>query len=267
MIVDKIYQFLEDETDFGNDEILDYFLTEVSRGFKRQFMEEKQNKATLRLSSIGKCMTQQWLNAKGYTPEPFSPRTLITFWQGDLIEACTLSLAKMAGVDIRREQEEVDILGVKGHIDGVLYENDKPVAVVEIKSMADFSFKRFSKEGIDNTFGYESQGIAYATSLGLDKVIWVATNKNTGHMDEYVHTITDEMKTELIDRSREILTFDYEDTRPPREYTPDKKGKLPLQCQYCNQKWNCYEEEGLETVINKGKPSFYVKQEDAEEVV
>lgn len=257
MIVDKIYNFLENEKELGSEEAVEKFLKEAEYGFKRQFLEERVNRKTLRLSSIGKCMRQQWFTAKGYPAEPVSPRASIIFWQGDLIEACTNALAKMAKVDIRREQEEVELEGIKGHIDGVLYENDEPKAVVEIKSMADYSFKRFEKEGIDNTFGYTSQGIAYATALDLNSVVWVATNKNTGAMAEYLFTVTDEMKRDIVKRVQELKKLVNSWVMPFREYYPEKDGKLPVQCQYCGHKHNCYKE--LDTVIKNGKPQFFAK--------
>lgn len=242
MIIDKILTYLSQE---GKtlDEALRYEVEKLAGvSFKRQFMTEENgvSKGTLRLSSAGKCPRQLAYGYHGYEKKgkEIDARAKIIFFQGDLVELMLASIAKLAGCNLtatglNQATVSLPINGtiVKGHTDALLIEAGE-IFLVEFKSMSSYSFERFEKGYIDDS--YIAQYNGYLEALGINRCVFVGLNKDNGVLHEMV--ITKDPK--IVERIKANLSTVLESTPenlpdPPKEYGPDEKGLYVWQCLYC----------------------------------
>lgn len=137
-------------------------------------MKPEARVATLRFSNMGKPDRQLWYELV-YGPivaktsvqqSTFKPSDFIKFMFGHVIEALVVFMAKEAGHEVKYQQQEVFIHGIKGHTDGVI-----DGVVVDVKSASTFSFMKFDKSevlsdcGTKDPFGYIGQISGYHEAL------------------------------------------------------------------------------------------------------
>lgn len=194
----------------------------------------------LRVSSIGKPDRQVWYECKGYSGSPLDGPTLFKFLIGHIYEAVILFLAKEAGHEVSREQEEIDVLGIKGHqdatIDGV---------TIDIKTASDYSFQKFSNGKLleEDGFGYIPQISAYKIKTGGNGAGFLAVNKVNCEM-----TLLMVPENNIVDPEPLVskhLKNIASDTPPPRCFEPVPEGKggnmvLPVGCNYCKFRKMCW---------------------------
>lgn len=205
--------------------------------------EEKTGEAVLRFSSIGKKDRQLWYASRGVPREKLPPKTYLKFLYGDLIEVLLLFLAREAGHEVTHEQAEVEVDGVKGHMDAII--DGVPV---DVKSASSYSFQKF-KSGefmFDDPFGYVSQlsGYAHATDK-TDEAAFFVNDKVHGdltlaYLDDL--TIKGNPPGPRIERLRDVIRAD---EPPARCYDPVPEGKsgnmkLGVGCSYCDFKDACW---------------------------
>lgn len=224
----------------------------------RTRLRERQGNNPMRMSGIGMPDRKFWYSAKhADTAEPMSGKTYFKFLYGDVIELLILFLAKESGHTVERTQEEVEVDGVKGHIDAVL-----DGVVIDVKSAAPYSFQKFKKNSIleDDPFGYVQQLSSYASILTpKEDAAWVAFDKVGGDIciTPLSASIIEGFKpAERIAHLRQII----ESNEPPeRCYEDEADGasgnrKLGTGCSYCAYKKECW--PGLRTFLYSGKPRF-----------
>lgn len=133
---------------------------------------------TLRMSNLGRNTKQLWYEMNGYKGEGFDATTRLKFLYGDITEHLLLTLAELSGHKVENKQLEVELDGIKGHIDCTI-----DGEVVDVKSSASFSYEKFEDGTLfDNDgFGYITQVSAYAEALGKDKAYFVALDKQYGY--------------------------------------------------------------------------------------
>jgi hypothetical protein len=107
-----------------------------------------------------------------------SVRNAVTFHYGDIFEALIFELMRSQGIAVKNEQREVmlNINGqeVYGHIDGEVNRT-----LVEVKTMSDDYFKKFTKEP-NNIRGYLTQlGFYFHLLTETDDACWICYNKQT----------------------------------------------------------------------------------------
>ena len=205
------------------------------------------------MSSIGQpCERKLWYEInKPELAAPLSGNDYLKFLYGDIIESLMIFLAKLAGHDVKGEQDEVEIEGIKGHrdaiIDGVL---------VDVKSASPFSYKKFEDGSLkeNDAFGYTSQiqSYLYASSTGTkgdelrekDKAYFIAVNKVTG---EFCLTPSPKESTSWSDFYGSKKELVAKPEIPPRGFEPEDWGKsgnkvLPFNCGFCAFKDHCWPE-------------------------
>lgn len=198
----------------------------------------------LRFSSLGKPDRQLWYMAKKEEGEALTSKTYFKFLYGHVIEALILFLAKEAGHKVEREQEEIEVNGVKGHIDAII-----DGITVDVKSASPFAYKKFENGKIfeDDPFGYIQQISGYANVLtpevggaflAFDKVHGDITILPVG-----TSITKDYEPLERINHLREVIASE---TMPPRCYPDVEDGKsgnrkLGTNCSYCPFKHKCWE--------------------------
>ena len=233
----------EDIDNFGN------AMKDVLRRWSHP--KERSSKNNLRMSNVGKPMRQLWYDLKSEKEAqlPLDSSVFIKFLYGHILEEVVLLLVKLAGHDITSEQKEVDIDGVKGHMDCKI-----DGEVIDIKTASGFAFKKFRDGTLrdDDPFGYMSQISGYEEAEQTNEGGFLALNKETGELALYIPEYLDKPNVKnKINKIRNYLKFDEPPDRCYNSIPEGKKGnmKLPRGCVYCRHKNTCHKDandgEGL----------------------
>jgi len=252
-IVEDIYKKI-DEINSNSLHIPEKYITEFSESMGQALLEwskPRENKDfTLRFSNIGKPARQLWFEkrspAKQNQP---SPTLQIKFLYGHLLEQLLLFLVKLSGNGISAEQKEVEIGGIKGHMDCKI--NNK---VVDIKSASKFSFTKFKRGDLrdDDPFGYITQLAAYEQAEEGEDSYFLVIDKETGELCTYT---PEELDKPNAAETIKDLKVTLKNEQPPDYCYPTveegKKGnrKIHKNCVYCAYKKECHKDsnngEGL----------------------
>lgn len=255
-----VYNLFDPDSDhIANEELLDEMCENLKEILRlRLRASSRREGGAIRFSALGKPDRQIWFDAHPdeETDEPLLPKTYLKFLYGDVIEQLYLYLAKEAGHEVTDEQREVEIDGVKGHIDAII-----DGTVVDLKSASSFGYKKF-KEGTveqDDPFGYVAQLAGYANVLTPgEPAAWWAVDKSSGDncISELPKITIKHHKPE--DRIKELKAVVAMDESPPLCYDPVPDGKsgnmkLPTPCSYCKYKFRCHPDVRLFLYANGPK--------------
>lgn len=139
----------------------------------------------LRISQIGLCKRKLIFAAYGIEEE-ITPRLKRIFEIGTLFEEGIVKHAEeIFGAKIEDRQKEVEIFGVKGHIDGIIKTDDFGISVFEAKTMNKFSFANFQSLPFRIAFPhYYTQVQLYMAALGLQNALVFARNTEIPYKSE-----------------------------------------------------------------------------------
>lgn len=270
-LVEDIYGLLDDDNHFEpSDENLDWIADELKRLLRSRLSANERKAATLRFSSLGKKDRQLWY--KAHAPEKAEsmlPKTYFKFLYGDVIELLLLFLAREAGHTVENLQEEVEVDGIKGHLDAVI-DN----VVVDCKSASSFSFQKFRDGRFlkDDPFGYISQisGYTHATGRQDFGAAFLVADKVHGDIT-VAHVPKDVVAAnpphDRIAHLKEVLASDVEPERCYPDIPEGKSGnrKLGTNCSYCDHKFHCWRDAnggaGLKAYSYSNGPVFLTQVE------
>lgn len=216
---------------------------------------------TLRMSNIGKGARQLWYEKRFGSDEELPPHTLVKFMFGDIIESLVLFLAKLGGHRITAEQTEVDVKGIKGHIDA-----DIDGVTVDVKSASTHGFRKFADGSLitNDPFGYVEQIAGYCKARNTDGA-FLAVDKQNGHIT-YLPIGRDELEVFDIESRIEYIKSIVESDEVPERCYPDEEDgasgnrKLGVNCSYCPFKARCWADAngglGLRTFLYSTGPRF-----------
>lgn len=234
----------------------------VMDAVKRQlWMATSDMPGRLRMSNIGKpCSRSLWYDVNGDDKvESLSPETRLKFMIGDIVEALVVYLAKEAGHSVTDQQAEIEMEGIKGHIDCVIDDE-----LVDIKSASSFAMKKFKNGTLpdDDPFGYISQISGYGNALGKKRGTFLAFDKSSGELATYTHSQLE--NTEL--KIKEVKAAVALPEPPDRCFETIKdrqtsRQKLGVNCSYCSHKHTCWAGE-LDLKFRSGRPVFFVGKAD-----
>lgn len=262
-LVSDVYNLFDPNEDhIVNEDNLNNF-TEVLKDVLRiRLGKQKEFSGPLRFSSLGKPDRQLWFEAHPIEggKEELTPQTYYKFLYGDVIEALVLFLVKEAGHTVEREQEEIEVEGVKGHIDAII-----DGVLVDVKSASPYGFKKFKDNTIheDDPFGYIAQLSGYADVLTPgQEAAWLAMDKSSAALcvtKLSTSIINDNKPAPRIDHLKEVISSD---VIPELCYQPVPDGKsgnikLPTACSYCSHKFRCHPE--LRTFLYSTGPRFLTR--------
>tara|TARA_R100000781_G_scaffold114868_1_gene87341 strand:+ start:2291 stop:3139 length:849 start_codon:yes stop_codon:yes gene_type:complete len=262
-IVEDIYSKLDHLNDGSLDiseEDLDTLGDNIKKAIKSWANPEKREGFYLRMSNVGRPARRLWYDKRTESGgERISPEVFIKFLYGHILEEVILTLVRMAGHEVTDEQKEVELEGLKGHIDCKI--NGR---VVDIKTASGFSFKKFSEGTLhqDDPFGYMMQLSSYEEAEGTSNGGFLALNKETGALAMYnPGPLVKPNATVTIQNLKEKLE---NDTPPERCYDPvaeGKKGNLRLSsgCAYCPHKKECWSDSNNGTGLKAFKYSNGLK--------
>jgi hypothetical protein len=252
-LVEDIYGLFKGDFRFDRESV-SAFAEALSQRLHIRLSEERE-KGRLRLSNIGHpCHRKLWyLVNKPELASELSPSTRIKFLFGDILEELLLFLARVAGHTVTREQEEVTVAGVKGHIDGFI-----DGELVDCKSASPYSFRKFAEHTLpdDDAFGYVDQLGSYGHGTGSDKGHFLAIEKSQGDicLDTYETPKKDYEKC-FNDVKAKVASPE----PPPRAFEDQPFGEsgnkmLGVNCSYCDFKKACW--PGLRAFAYSRKPVY-----------
>ena len=259
-LVEDIYSLLDTGTKSPNKEALFGMASDMMEAVKKQlWFSTSDRKPTLRMSNIGKpCVRSLWYDINGdEEAEGFSPQTRIKFLMGDLVEALILYLAKEAGHDVTDQQKQIEIAGIKGHIDSRI-----DGKLVDVKSTSAYGMRKFKNGTLpdDDPFGYIDQISGYSNALGEDSGTFLAFDKSSGELATYTHNELSNTEDRITYLKEEMAKAE----APARPFKPSydkthKRDKLGVNCSYCSHKTTCWSDIGLDRKFRSGRPVFLLK--------
>lgn len=224
------------------------------------------SKPSLRLSNLGtKCDRKLWFSIRRpELAEPLSASTRLKFLFGDILEEVMLFLARAAGHDVQREQEEVYVEGVKGHIDGFIDGH-----LVDVKSASTYSFRKFKEGGLylDDPFGYLTQLGAYSFASGQERASFLVVDKTLGNLHLDTHDTAGTDFAAIVTAKREMLERSEPPARGYEDVADGKSGnrKLGVACSYCAFKYSCW--PGLRAFKYARGPVFLTEVKKVPDVI
>ena len=144
-VVEDIYQTLSCLSDQETLEIPDDYIEDFGermKGALKNWSTPKKGDGGLRMSTVGRPLRRLWYDLKHEGPisNEMPPSLFIKFLYGHILEELVLLLVRLAGHEVANEQKEVEIDGVKGHMDCTI-----DGEVVDIKTASSFAFKKFQE--------------------------------------------------------------------------------------------------------------------------
>ena len=267
-VVDDIYDTLSVLCDEETLNIPDEYIEEFGERMKdtlRNWSTPKTQSTGLRMSNVGRPLRRLWYDLKSGVPiyNRTHPSVFIKFLYGHMLEELVLLFVRLSGHQVEDEQKEIEIDGVKGHMDCTI-----DGEVVDIKTASSFAFKKF-KDGTlhdDDPFGYMAQLSGYEAAQGTSEGGFLALNKESGELALY--RPGDMLKVNVSSKIKRVRAAEQLDSPPKRCYTPVPEGKkgnlrLPRECSFCPHKIECYGDanngEGLRTFMYSNGPKYLVR--------
>jgi len=274
-LVKDIYAlFDEDQHHEPKQENLEALGANIMDLVKRRLAERDAERTVLRFSNLGKPDRQLWYQAnKPELAERMTPKTFFKFLYGDVIEQLLLFLAKEAGHDVQDEQKEIEVEGIKGHIDAII-----DGITVDVKSASPHSFQKFEHRTLfeDDPFGYIGQISGYAETLtpqeGGAFLVADKVGGDIGLMKVDPDTTRQYEPKKRIEHLKEIIESEEIPARCYMAVPEGKSGnmKLGTNCSYCPFKFECWKDsndgQGLRTFLYARGPVYLTHVENEPKV-
>ncbi len=257
-LVDDIYSLFDpNKTHVADEDNLSQFADNLKQTLRVRLGGREAVSDPLRFSSLGKGDRQLWYMAQGGPGEEMRAETYFKFLIGDILESVLLFLAKESGHTVEREQEELEVDGVLGHIDAVI-----DGVVVDVKTASPFGFKKFEDGTLleNDPFGYVKQLSGYATVLTPGQgAAFLAYDKVSGKLCLSKLSASIVADNNPYDRIKHLKEVVASALPPQRCYQPVPDGKsgnmkLGTECSYCSFKAQCH--PTLRTFIYSTGPRF-----------
>lgn len=143
------------------------------------------------MSSAGKC--PKALSAIRLDMEPTAKPSWLdqTAEEGWWHEERIKDELKDRGYQVFKEQEEVTIenenFTLVGHIEARMYDLDKELLLLEVKSMSQFEFDRWMRGKFKEFPNYLAQISCYLNATDLPAVLYIVKNRNSGYKFEEIY--------------------------------------------------------------------------------
>jgi len=224
------------------EENMDKFLSNIKEAFNSWNNPIREKDGKLRMSVLGKPPRQLWYDR--FSPKKtrdYDASLNIKFLYGHILEHLLLYLAELTGHKVADQQKKVEIDNIKGHIDATV-----DGEVCDVKSASTFSFKKFKTGELvgDDPFGYHAQLSGYETGMGTNKGGFLVMDKSSGDVCFYK---PDELAKPNVPNLIKTLQDTLKSKTPPDrcyQLSETKGGNksLPIGCQFCAHKWECYQD-------------------------
>ena len=231
-----------------SDDTIEMVVSHIRDALKKQFSREEDSTFRLRMSNIGRPYCQLWFQKNKPDKKVESPKKILNFMLGDIVEAVFKGLLTEAGVDFE-DSKEVKLKLGKSNIKGT-YDLVVDGAVDDIKSASTWSytnkFVSFDTVSESDPFGYVGQLAGYAEASGKKVGGWWVINKNNADFKYIPATGIDLSKeiTKLKDTAKRLAKnkfercFEAEDETFRGKLTGNKI--LGKDCSFCEFRFECW---------------------------
>ena len=194
------------------------------------------------MSESGKCAKVLSARLLGYEPAP-APSWLETAanegkWHEERI---VNELREHYNVFDQQLEVALDFpsFTLTGHIDGKVedYDHQRATKLLEIKSMSQFEFDRWMRDGFKGFPNYAAQITCYMETTGLEECLYIVKNRSSGYEDRQVLTRKPIHMTEIIGHLTDVTNHVLSNQSVPREFDPQS-----LECRRCEYKQLCVPE-------------------------
>lgn len=264
-LVDDIYTTIKNKKDGWFTEELSISLGQNVAGTLRSQLGDERPAPYLRLSQMGnKCPRALWYSIHHpELAEPLPAWAEIKYSYGHMIEALAITLAKASGHEVTGEQDELVLLGIKGHRDCIIDGH-----IVDVKSTSSFGFAKFKDGSLaqNDPFGYLEQLDGYMlASIDDDRVrhkdvgYILAVDKTLGHMVLYRHKLRRDHIIERINSYKNIVALPAAPSCTCGQVPHQKSGNmmLDMKASYNPYKHCCF--PSLRTFIYSSGPVYLTK--------
>ena len=224
------------------EENMDRFLKNIKEAFTSWNNPVREKDGKLRMSILGKPARQLWYDR--FSPKKtkdYDASLNIKFLYGHILEHLLLYLVELTGHKVTDQQKKVEIDNIKGHIDAKI-----DGEVCDVKSASSFSFKKFKNGELvgDDPFGYHAQLSGYEEGVGTNQGGFLVMDKSSGDVCFYK---PDELAKPNVPNLIKTLQETLKRKSPPDrcyQLSETKGGNksLPIGCQFCAHKWECYKD-------------------------
>ena len=224
-----------------SEEMIDSFGEDMKEALRGWVKKQPKTKDALRMSNVGKPARQLWYNKHSkIKAKDLQATLLIKFLYGHILEALVVFLVKLSGHKITDQQKEVNVNGIKGHMDCKI-----DGEVVDIKSASGFSFNKFKNGTLpeNDSFGYMAQLAGYEEAEQTSNGGFLVLNKETGQITLFRPEELD--KPNIKERIKTIKQVVKKKKPPEFCFDPVPEGKagnlkLARKCFYCPHKFECH---------------------------
>jgi len=159
-----------------------------------KIMKTEAQQITFRMSEAGYCARALSAARLGYEPEPAPAWLQRAADEGKWHEGRVMLQLEAEGHKAYDRQQEVYLNYPKfeliGHIDGKIQYNGTGLPeLLEIKSMSQFEFDRWMRQGFDGFPEYATQLSLYMAATCLHTVTYIVKNRSNGYVDRKCHGI------------------------------------------------------------------------------
>ena len=245
-IVEDIHKILGDISLGKGDiseELIEEFGEEVKQTLRDWSKTRPQEGFQLRVSNLGKPLRKLWFEKRNKTyNEPIPPSLSLKFLYGHILESLVVFLVKLSGNKVTDQQKEVEINGIKGHLDCKINGT-----VVDIKSASRFAFNKFSKGLLteDDPFGYIPQLSAYEHAEKTNDSYFLVIDKESGELCTYKPDDFDKPDVPMLVNN--VKNWLDGEILPDKCFPTEPEGKkgnerINKNCVYCEFKKECYKD-------------------------
>jgi len=227
-----------------------------------------QERIVFRMSESGKCPKALSAKLLGYEPEP-APVWLETAanegkWHEERLIQELYETDSL--ITIERQKEVVldfPSFTLVGHIDGMVYPSDatgNETKLLEIKTMSQFEFDRWMRDGFKGFPTYASQITCYMEATGLRECLYIVKNRSSGYEDRKI--ITSPTSFDAIIKGLETITVFAQSGQDLDSELGKKLGNFDpqsLECRRCDYKHLCVPEVKELTPIEEAGLSAVAK--------
>ena len=197
-------------------------------------------KPIFRMSQAGACPRALSAQLLEYQPSPPPPYLELAANEGKWHEERIKAELTEEGYLVGNEQKEVTLkfpsFILLGHTDGAVIDNKEPFGkmLLEIKSMSQYEFDRWMKEGFSGYPNYASQITCYMEATGLKECLYIVKNRSSGYEDRRVLT---KQPTSIDGIIAKLLKVTWAEGLYPANFDPQS-----IECRRCNYKHLCVPE-------------------------
>lgn len=216
-------------------------------------------KPDFRMSSAGKCPRALSAQLNNMEVEPLPAFVMKAAEEGNLHEVWIKKKLKQEGYSVIDEQEEIELsfpsFNLIGHIDGKIKNipyyfnaNAPENKLLEIKSMSQFEYARWMKEGFSGFPNYAAQITCYMEATGLSECLYIVKNRSSGYEDRQILTEKPANMTEIIGHLTDVTNHILSGQLVPAEFDP-----YSVECKRCQYKNLCIPKPAELTALKKAE--------------